>query len=346
MSAVITRREVLRRTGALALGAVAAATVAACGNSTGAPEANRRASGIARVGWIQTRVTFPGVGPAVNARLQELGWLDGRSLHIDMWPVDQDATPATFAEVAANLAATAPDVVVAVHDNCATAMAKVTSTIPVVFLTKDSPVDLGLVAGYAAPGRNVTGITVDEFGDIAGKRLEVLKEALVTLQRVGIFYDPGFAGPAKAWLRTRAAASVLGVEALPFAVRDGPELTGAMERVRQTAVDALLVLAGGTVTLNAPAIRLFAISQRLPVATDTYGWFTGHGAFIFYGANDNALFLRLADYVDRVLRGTKPSDIPVERPSKFDLSLSLKAAREIGLTISPSVLARATEVLQ
>jgi len=271
-------------------------------------------------------------------RLHELGWIEGRTIAIEYrW---SEGRPERVAEVAAEFVRQKVDVIVT-HGSAVAAFKQATSDIPIVFAIAVDPVGGGLVANLSRPGGNVTGLSL-QLTDIAGKRLELLREAVPGLRRLAILFDAGYPASLKESSEAQAAARTVGLEIAPVGIRRADEIAPAFETLK---VDALYVVDNALVTANRTRIIALAVAVGLPTA------FSGHefveaGGLMSYGPDYRALFLRAADYVDKILHGTKPGDIPVEQPTRFEFVINLKTAKALGITIPGALIARADEVVE
>jgi putative tryptophan/tyrosine transport system substrate-binding protein len=272
-------------------------------------------------------------------RLDELGWTEGRTIATEYrWA---DGRSERFAEIATEFVLLKVDVIVT-GGNAAVAAKQATSVIPIVFVLGD-PVGTGLIANLARPGGNITGLT-NQQPDLAGKRLEILRDLVPSLRRLAIManVDYPFAVPEVA--EVRGAAGTLGLDVVNLEIRRAEDIAPAFESLNGRA-DALYVVNDALVVTNRVRINTWAAAARLPTMHGTRAVVEA-GGLISYGPNFPHLFRRTADYVDKILRGTKPGDIPVERPTKFDLVINNTTARAIGLKIPESFLLRADEVIE
>jgi putative ABC transport system substrate-binding protein len=274
-------------------------------------------------------------------RLRELGWIEGRNLAIEYrWSEGRDER---LAEIAAEFVRLKVDVIVTHSAKPVLAAKQATSVIPIVFGAAGDPVGNGLVASLARPGGNVTGLSV-QFTDLAGKRLELLREVVPSLRRLAIMANVGAPGAVLEMREAQAVARTLGLEVATVEIRRAEDIAPAFEALKGRA-DALYVCSEPLINTNRTRINILAVGARLP----TVHAFREHveaGGLMSYGANFPDLFRRAADYVDKILRGAKPADIPVEQLTKFDLVINLTTAKALGLTMPPSVLARADEVIE
>jgi putative ABC transport system substrate-binding protein len=273
-------------------------------------------------------------------RLRQLGWIEDRTIAIEYrWT---EGRPERLAEAAAEFVRQKVDVIVT-NGSSVTAVKRATSVIPCVFAVAADPVGGGLVASLARPGGNITGLSV-EASDLATKKLELLREIVPRLRRLAIMAN--FGNP-EAMLEkgdVEAAARTLGLEVAPLEIRRPEDISSALEALKAQA-DALYVVQDALVTANRTPIITLALGARLPTIFASRDHVQA-GALMSYGPNFSEMFRRAAEYVDKILRGTKPGDIPVEQPTKFNLVINVTTAKALGLTVPPSLLARADEVIE
>ena len=271
-------------------------------------------------------------------RLRELGWIEGRTVAIEYrWA---DGRSERHAEIAAEFIRLKVDVIVTVG-GAAGIVKKATTTIPIVFALSSDPVGGGLVASLARPGGNITGMSIQST-ELAGKRIELLRELLPDIRRLAIIGNIENADEHIA--EAEAAARRLGLEAEVLAIRHAADIAPAFEKMK-SGVQALYVCPDPLVNANHARINTLALGARLPTI-HPFRDYLGAGGLMSYGANNADLFRRSGDYVDKILRGAKPGDLPVEQPTKFDLVINLTTAKALGLIISESFLARADEVIE
>jgi putative ABC transport system substrate-binding protein len=277
---------------------------------------------------------------AFVARMRELGWIEGRTIAIEYrW---SEGRPERYAEIAAEFVRLKVDVIVTVG-SAVPIVKQATTVIPIVFAVGIDPVGSGLVASLAKPGGNVTGLSL-QANDLAGKRLEFLREVVPKLHRLAIMFNVGNAQPVLEMRDTQAAARTLGLEVAPLEIRRAEDIAPAFQALK-TQADALYVAVDQLVVANRTRILTFALGARLPTVFSTRD-FVKAGALMSYGPNYSDLFRHSADYVDKILRGTKPGDIPVEQPTKFELVINLTTATALGLTIPKSFLLSADEIIE
>jgi putative ABC transport system substrate-binding protein len=273
-------------------------------------------------------------------RLRELGWVEGRTLAIEYrWAEGRDER---FAEIAAELVRLKVAVVVTVG-SAVPAVKQATSVIPIVFAISGDPVGMGLVTSLAQPGGNVTGLS-SQATDLAGKRVELLREVVPNLRRLAIMANVGYPAAVLDMREAEAAARLLGLEAVTSEIRRAEDIASGLEALRDRA-DALYVCGDPLVIANRIRINILALGARLPAMYSSREYVEG-GGLLSYGPNTADLFRRAAEYVDKILRGAKAGDIPVEQPTKFELTIHLTTAKVLGLTMPPSLLACADEVIE
>jgi putative tryptophan/tyrosine transport system substrate-binding protein len=277
---------------------------------------------------------------AFAQRLRELGWIEGRTVAIEYrWA---EARTERYAEIAAELVRMKVDVIVTT--GAALLAAKQTaSTIPVVFAVAADPVGSGLVASLAQPGGNITGLSLQQ-ADAAGKRLELLREVLPDLRRLAIMANVGSRGAAIDLAETETAARRFGLETVALDIRRTEDIAPAFETIKGRA-DALYIVGDPLTNDNRTRINILALAARLPT-TYIFREQVEMGGLMSYGPNLPDLFRRAGDYVDKILRGAKPANLPIEQPTKFDLVVNLITAKALGLEVPPTLLARADEVIE
>ena len=283
--------------------------------------------------WIPWTAAFVG-------RLRELGWVEDRTVGIEYrW---SEGRPDRAAEIAAEFVRFKADIIVTVGPAVAT-VKQATASIPIVFAVANDPVGGGLVASLARPGGNITGLSLQST-DLVGKRLELLHEIVPRLRWLAIFLDADFAEAVLEMGQVEASAKTLGLQVTPFEIRSVDDIGPAFEALKGQA-DALYVVAGALVAANRNRIIELALDARLPTIFPNRE-FAEVGGLMSYGPNFPDLFRRAAELVDKILRGAKPGDIPVEQPTKFDFVINLTTAKAIGITIPPTILAIADEVIE
>jgi putative ABC transport system substrate-binding protein len=278
---------------------------------------------------------------ALVQRLRELGWIEGRTIAIEYrWA---EGRTERAAEIAAEFAKLNADVIVTGATTPTLAVKEATSAIPVVFAAASDPVGSGLVTSLARPGGNVTGISL-QFTDLAGKRLELLREAIPGLRRLAILANASSPAAVLEVAEVQSMASTFGLEVVAPEIGTSEDFGPAFDTIKGRA-EAVYVVADPVVILNRVRISTLATAARLPTLHGTREPVEA-GGLMSYGANFPALFRRAAELVDKILHGTKPDEIPVEQPTKFDLVINVTTAKALGLTVPPTLLARADEVIE
>jgi putative ABC transport system substrate-binding protein len=274
-------------------------------------------------------------------RLRELGWIENRTVAIDYrWGEGREER---FAEVADEFVRLKVDVIVTSGTPAVLASKHATSVIPIIFATAGDPVGNNLVASLAQPGGNVTGLS-SQMGDLAGKRLELLREVVPGLRRLAIMANVGNPATVLELGELQAAAGTLGLELVTLEIRHAQDIVPAFEALKGRS-EALYVCTDALINTNRIRISILAVGARLPTMHGSRDYVEA-GGLMSYGVNFPDLWRRAADYVDKILRGAKPGDLPVEQPTKFDLVINLVTARGLGLMIPESLLARADEVIE
>jgi putative tryptophan/tyrosine transport system substrate-binding protein len=269
--------------------------------------------------------------------LRQLGWTVGRNVQIDYrWSADGPA--------AAEFLALAPDVIVAAGGAVVGPLLLATSTVPIVFAQTPDPVGAGYVAHLARPGGNATGIAIFEYG-ISGRWLEVLKEIAPDVTRVAVLGDPALTSATPQFVGIQVAALSLGIEANPVNVRRPAEIERAVSAFGRSSNGGLIVTSSALAVVHRESIVTLAARNRLP-AIYPYRLFVTNGGLISYGLDNIEQYRLAAGYVDRILKGEKPAELPVQKPTKYELVINLKTARTLGLLVPPSLLARADEVIE
>jgi len=274
-------------------------------------------------------------------RLSELGWIENRTVAIEYrWAEGRNER---LAEIAAEFVRANVDVIVTWGTASVLAAKQATSVIPIVFATAGNPVATGLVANLARPGGNVTGLS-NQVPDLAGKRLELLREITPDLRRLAILSNIASPIGVLEMREVQAAARTLTLEVLSLEIRRAEDIAPAFESLKGRA-QALYVVAEPLIGSNRVRVHTLALGARLPTLHGLRE-FVEAGGLMSYGPNAPDLFHRSADIVDKILRGAKPADIPVEQPTKFDLVINVTTAKALGLDVPPTLLARADEVIE
>ncbi len=306
----------------------------------------QQAGKIFRIGFLDSS-TASGMAVLFEAFWQEmrkLGWIEGKNISIDYRFAE--GKPERLPELAAELVRLKVDLIVVSGNRTALAAKSATTTIPIVMATAADPVGAGLVASLAQPGGNVTGFSSLAV-ELNTKRLEVLKDAVLKLARVGLLRSPGDSISSELQLKELRAAAValkLKLEEIETQV-DAKGLESAFKTAKQKQVQAIMTLSNPRFFAERKRIVELAVKYRLP-AIYFQKEFADEGGLMFYGVDYDDLYRKAAHYVDRILKGTKPADLPVQQATKFAFIISLKAAKQIGLTLSPAFLSRANKVIQ
>ena len=277
---------------------------------------------------------------ALRAALRELGYVEGRNLIIEYRSADGRAD--RYADLAAELVRLRVDAIVTRGTPAARAAKEATSTIPMVMATMGDP--RAIVASFARPGGNITGVTTFST-ELIGKRLELLKELVPRLARVGLLHNMSNPAAPPEWEETRSAARALGLQAELLDVRSEGDLARAFERAGRPRLDALIVGFDGLTQMHGPAVVDLAARHRLPAVYPAREFVTA-GGLMAYAVNYADLYSRVASFVDRIFKGARPAELPVEQPTRFELVVNLKTARALGLTIPASLRLRADEVIE
>ena len=294
-----------------------------------------------RVGLLR-----PGAPPdpyveAFRQGLRDLGYVEGRTIALEYrWA---EGSPARLAPLAAELVQLKVDVIVTQGEQATRAVKEATGTIPIVMATSGDPVEAGLVASLGHPGGNVTGMG-SLVPELTAKRLQLLKEVVPKVSRVAILFNPNLS-IALSVKEAQAAARTLDLRALPVEVRTPDELGRAFDTIAKERAQALLLFGDPFTVTHEGRILDLAVKRRLPTIS-VFKEFAEHGGLMSYGPNLLGSFRRAATFVDKILKGAKPADLPVEQPTRFELVVNLKAAKALGLTIPQSILIRADQVLR
>jgi putative ABC transport system substrate-binding protein len=330
MTVTIGRRELLAAFG----GAAAAWPLAARAQQPG------KLQTIGFMGQSTRSAASEWVAPFVQ-RLRELGWIEGRTVAIEYrWAEGREER---IAQIAAEFVRLKVNIIVTSGTPEVLAVKQATSVIPIVFATTGDPVANNLVASLARPGGNATGLSI-QSSDLAGKRLELLREVVPGLRRLAIMGNVGNPFSVLELGEVQTAARTLGLEVDTLEIRRPQDIAPAFEALKGPA-DALYVCTDGLMNANRIRINTLALGARLPTMHG-YRDYVEAGGLMSYGANIPDQFRRAADYVDKILRGAKPGELPVEQPTKFDFVINLTTAKALGLDISPTVLARADQVIE
>jgi putative ABC transport system substrate-binding protein len=281
------------------------------------------------------------IGP-FREGLRELGYVEGKNLTIEYrWA---EGKYERFPTLIAELAASNVEVIVTAGTPASLAVKKATTSIPLVMIAVGDPVGTGLITSLAHPGGNVTGLT-SIAADLEGKRLELLREVVPTLSHVAVFWNPDSPFQVVAEKQVQAAAQLLRIKVLSLGLKSPEQFDGAFSAIRKERPGALNVLADRLFLHNRARIMDFAVHNRLP-GVHAYVELVEVGGLMSYGPSYPGMHRRAAYFVDRIIKGTKPADLPVEQPTKFELVVNLKAAKKIGVTMPPAVLYRADRVIK
>jgi putative tryptophan/tyrosine transport system substrate-binding protein len=315
------------------------------GGAAAMPLAARAQERVRRIGVMVSLSADDPVAQVRNAAflqgLQQLGWTVGRNVRIDYrWSGTGDAAR----KHAAELAALAPDVILAGGSQATAPLLQTTRTIPVVFVHTPDPVGAGLVSSLARPGGNATGFTQFEYG-IAGKWLELLKQIVPSATRAAVIRDPAITAGIGQWAAIQAVAPAIGMQVVPVNVRDASEIERAVAEFAGSPNGGLIVTGSGLSIVHLDLIVKLAAQYKLPAIYYERS-FTAAGGLVSYGADIVDQYRQAAGYIDRILKGEKPADLPVQTPTKYELVINLKTAKSLGLDVPSSLLARAEEVIE
>jgi len=298
---------------------------------------------VVRIGYLGTGgAAAPRHREALSQGLRDLGWVEGQNLVIE-WR-SSEGRAERFPDLAAELVRLKVDLIVANAAPASHAAKHATTTIPVVVIAVSDPVGQGLVASLARPAGNVTGLA-SLFPELAAKRLALLQEALPGVSRVAVLWNPANPGNVRIWKEVQVTAKTLDVTLQSREVRGPDDFKGAFAAMTKERPEALLTLDDPLIFRNQVSIVDFAARSRLP-AMHAFRESVEAGGLMAYSANLPAMLRRAATYVDKILKGAKPADLPIEQPTKFELVINLKTAKALGLTIPPSLLGRADQVIE
>jgi putative ABC transport system substrate-binding protein len=320
------------------LGGAAAASIERSGPARAQPKIRRL--GILSQGSLRAHPTP--MFQTFQQGLRDLGWIEGQNLGIEWRFSEGSADP--LPRLAAELVGLPVDLIVASPTRPALAAKEATSTIPVVFIQVADPVESGIVANLARPGANVTGLS-SMGSDLSGKRLELLKEALPGASRVAVLWNQSTQGSALVLRELEWASKQLGLELKDIAVSGPDEFNYAIQSAARGQAAAIMLIDDPAIASYRPQIMSLASEAALPLFS-IYAEYADEGGLMAYGPSLQAIYWRGATYVDRILRGAKPSDLPVEQPTIFELVINLRTAKALGLDLAPTLLARATRVIE
>jgi len=323
-------------------GSLALASLGLLSGCAALPIGPQRPARLPRVGYLDSSGSQDRAD-GFRQSLADHGYVEGRNIVVE-WR-DPEGQLDRLPGLAAELVGLPVDVLVASGASTIRPLKAATATIPIVMAMSFAPVEAGFVASLARPGGNITGLT-HISRELIGKRLELFKAAVPGLSRVGVLWSPDNTDRAVEFELAEEAARALGLEVRSLEVRDHGALEAAFERASAEPVDGLFLLDSAELTVGNPTrVGALALRHRLPMSSGQRRPLEA-GGLLVYGANIRSLNRRAAGYVDRILKGADPAEMPVERPATFDLVINLKTARELGLTIAPSLLQQATEVIQ
>jgi putative ABC transport system substrate-binding protein len=298
---------------------------------------------VPRVGFLHAR--GPGSSPeeAFRQGLRDFGYRLGHDVILEFRYAQGD--PARFTDFAGELVRLGVDIIVAPTPQAVAAARKATTTTPIVFVVVAEPVRTGLVASLSRPGGHITGLSLSPGSDIAAKRLQLLKELIPRLTRVAVLWNPSVADKVVEWEAMQEPAQAMGLQLQSAEVRTRRDFEAAFETTRRSGAGAMIALAEPLVFTQRDIILDFAVKNRLPAM---YSWkeFVQAGGLIAYGADIDANYRRAAFYVDRILKGARPADLPVEQPMKFELFINATTAKALGLAVPQSLLLRADQIVE
>jgi putative ABC transport system substrate-binding protein len=306
------------------------------------PGEAQQAKRLPQVGLLVYGSPRPAAFPegAVVAGLKELGWVEGQNMTLLIRYAE--GRPERLPDLARDLVGSKVDIIVTVGTDVARLVKNVVAPIPLVAAVSEDPVEIGLVSSLSRPGGNMTGVTFIS-SELAGKRLELLKELLPRARRVAILWDPTHVDLEVRELEP--AARSLGVTLQSVEARTAEDLDAALRAVVAGGADALMVVPARMINLNAKRIAEFARERRLP-AVSMWGSFAEAGGLMTYGPNIPAMIQRMATHVDKILKGARPGDLPIERPTRFELVVNLRTAKALGVTLPQSLLLRVDRVIE
>jgi ABC-type uncharacterized transport system, periplasmic component len=312
--------------------------------AAGAPATAQTSRKIPRVAYVYIFKEGPSApfAKAFIGRLRELGWVDGRNITVEVR--DAEGDPKKLADIMRALVESNVDVIVAACTPEAKAAVAFTKTIPIVMAATGDPVAAGLASSLARPGGNVTGVSAMLL-DLSAKRLEILKQAFPGVTHATVLWNPARPDNRPEVAAMQAAAASLGVSLDSQEVRTQRELADTLDLLAVSGTQAILNAGDTLISNQAPHLIAFAAKQRIPALYENRQ-FVDDGGLMSFGPNFPALHRRAADYVDKILRGAKPGDMPIEQPTKFELVINMNTAKALGLAIPQSVALRADEVIQ
>jgi putative ABC transport system substrate-binding protein len=311
----------------------------------GAPRLVFGQAKVRRIAWFGAgrgnTPTFPPYLDAFRAGLREAGWIDGQNLSLSLYLIED--TPEAAERLAREMLATNPEIIV-VHGRDVSAVHRVKPACPVVFAFSGNPVDAGFVQSYARPGTNFTGISFLSL-DLVGKRIELLKELAPSVRRLAVLARPEHPGEHRERAATEEVAGKLGLTLVYVPILAATGLDGALQAIARQNCDALIAFPDAVMLANRGRIAKFAAEAKIATVSG-WGQFADSGFLLSYGPIFQDGFRRLGSYVDRILRGVKPGDLPVELPRTVELVLNARTARALGIKIPQSILVRADKVIE
>jgi len=272
--------------------------------------------------------------------LESLGYVHGKNVSIEYR--DADGKSERFSEVAEELVRLHPEVIYSFGGDVASDIKKATSTIPIVVLVSNDPVESGLVTSLGRPGGNITGLT-QVHDTLAGKSVELLKDVVPSVSRVAILWNPAHADPE--FRETQRASRTLGVQLQSLEVRQASDFDGAFQAAEREKAEALIVIGSRLIAVNRQRIQQFATKNQI-ILLGVPSWLMPIGALMTYGPDLSDLHRRAATYVDKILKGAKPADLPMQQPVTFELTINMSVAKRIGITVPPTVIARSDKIIE
>ena len=331
-----TRRQVVQGAGAVGLG-----LLAGCGRWPGQGQAPAT---VPRVGWITGVSAASGQADIFRQALHELGWVDGQNIMLEFRFAE--GRPERFSAFAAELVGLPTDVLVTVGTSVTQAAKDASTTVPIVMAYSQDPIRAGFIASLARPGGNITGLSGLSTA-LSDKRWDLLRDVVQGMSRVALLANRNVAAAANApdGEETEAAARRLGMQIVHLELQDIGGLEGAFETAVREHVDAVIILTDALTLNNRVRITELAAASHLPTMSDRREY-VEVGGLLSYGPNLTSMYQRSAYYVDRILKGAKPAELPVEQPTRFEFAINLRTAQALGLAIPPHILYQATEVIQ
>jgi putative ABC transport system substrate-binding protein len=297
---------------------------------------------VARVGILTAGSGLPAMREVFLQSLQDLGYVEGRNLTVEQRQAGGQLEH--LPTIAAGLVHGEPDVIVALGPSAVRAARQATQTVPIVMLVSGDPIGTGFVSNLTRPGGNITGMTTLS-SRLSARRLTLLKEVVPQLTQLAVLFNPEEETKVVDWQQTQVAARALGMRVHPMELRLPSDFAPAFTALSRARPDALFTLSDGLTFRHRAEIVRWATDSRIPAMYESREYVEA-GGLVAYGPRRPELYRRLAAYVDQILKGAKPGDLPIEAPTAFDLVINLKAAEALGLTLSPSLLSQADEVIR